>query len=110
MKRIALFLVSLFFVISLPIRVGVGDLSFIKEASAEITGDDSPPPIVEDVDTPGEDEEYDGQEEVEPPPVEFAEPPDVVAVPSGTSYVYKVPDTPRFYFYRGYWCRNHRGV
>ncbi len=110
MKRIALFLISLFFVVSLPIRVGVANLSFIKEASAEITGDDSPSPIVEDGDTPGEDEEYDGQEEVEPPPVEFAEPPDVVGVPSGTSYVYMVPDTPGFYFYHGNWYRNHRGV
>jgi hypothetical protein len=39
------------------------------------------------------------------PPVAFAAPPDVVVVPSGTSYVYMVPDTPGIYFYDGYWYR-----
>jgi len=39
------------------------------------------------------------------PPLEFAAPPDVVVVPSGTSYVYMVPDTPGVYFYDGYWYR-----
>ncbi len=87
MKQIALFLVFLFFVISLPGSVGVGNLSLIKEASAEITEDDAPPPVMEDGDTPMEDEEYNEQEEAEPPPVEFAEPPDTAVAPGGTSYV-----------------------
>ena len=41
------------------------------------------------------------------PPLEFAAPPDVVVVPSGTSYVYMVPDTPGIYFYGGYWYRTY---
>ncbi len=86
MKQFTLFLVFLFFVASLPVSVGVGNLSLIKEASAEIAEDDSPPPVLEDGDTPMEDEEYNEQEEVEPPPVDFAEPPDAAVVPSGTSY------------------------
>jgi hypothetical protein len=40
-----------------------------------------------------------------PPPLEFAEAPDVVVVPSGTAYVYMVPDTPGLYFYNNYWYR-----
>jgi hypothetical protein len=39
------------------------------------------------------------------PPVEFAAPPDVVVVPSGTSYVYMAPETPGIYFYDGFWYR-----
>lgn len=41
------------------------------------------------------------------PPLEFAAPPDVVVVPSGTSYVYMVPETPGIYFYGGYWYRTY---
>jgi hypothetical protein len=41
------------------------------------------------------------------PPLEFAESPDVVVVPSGESYVYIVPDTPGIYFYDGYWYRTY---
>ncbi len=42
-----------------------------------------------------------------PPPLEFAAPPDVVVVPSGTSDVYLVPNTVGLYFYGGYWYRFH---
>ncbi|MBA4371738.1 MAG: hypothetical protein C0402_02625 [Thermodesulfovibrio sp.] len=45
----------------------------------------------------------------DPPPVAFDAPPDVVVVPSGSTYVYMIPDTPGFYFYGGYWYRYHRG-
>ncbi|MCL5022186.1 MAG: hypothetical protein M1497_02250 [Nitrospirae bacterium] len=41
------------------------------------------------------------------PPLAFAGPPDVVVVPSGTAYVYVVPDTTGLYFYGGYWYRFH---
>lgn len=40
-----------------------------------------------------------------PPPLEFEEQPDVVVVPSGSAYVYMVPDTPGLYFYNNYWYR-----
>lgn len=43
------------------------------------------------------------------PPLVFAGPPDVVVVPSGTSYVYMVPDMIGIYFYHGYWYRFHGG-
>jgi hypothetical protein len=39
------------------------------------------------------------------PPITFAAAPDVVVVPSGSSYVYMTPDTPGIYFYDGYWYR-----
>jgi hypothetical protein len=35
--------------------------------------------------------------------------PDVVVVPSGTTYVYMVPTTTGLYFYNGYWFRNYEG-
>ena len=44
-----------------------------------------------------------------PPPLEFAAPPDVVVVPSGTASVYLVPNTVGLYFYGGYWYRSYRG-
>ena len=44
-----------------------------------------------------------------PPPVEFAEPPDVVVVPSGNTYVYMVPDQEGFYFLGGFWYRFYEG-
>jgi hypothetical protein len=43
-----------------------------------------------------------------PPPFVYEEPPDVVVVPSGPSYVYMVPDTVGLYFYNGYWYRFHK--
>lgn len=42
-----------------------------------------------------------------PPPLEFAAPPDVVVVPSGTAEVYLVPNTAGLYFYGGNWYRFH---
>jgi hypothetical protein len=42
-----------------------------------------------------------------PAPETPAGPPDVVVVPSGTSYVYMVPDTIGLYFYHGYWYLFH---
>ena len=42
-----------------------------------------------------------------PPPLEFAGPPDVVVVPSGTGDVYLVPNSVGLYFYRGNWYRFH---
>ena len=44
-----------------------------------------------------------------PPPLEFAGPPDVVVVPSGTVDVYLVPNTVGLYFYGGYWYRFYGG-
>jgi hypothetical protein len=44
-----------------------------------------------------------------PSPLVFAEPPDVVVVPSGSAYVYMVPDTPGLYFYNNFWYRFHGG-
>ncbi len=43
-----------------------------------------------------------------PAPETPAGPPDVVVVPSGTSYVYMVPDTIGLYFYHGYWYLFHK--
>ena len=40
-----------------------------------------------------------------PPPLQFAAPPDVYVVPSGSSYVYMVPDYDGIYFYGGNWYR-----
>jgi hypothetical protein len=42
---------------------------------------------------------------VAPPPLQFAAPPDIYVVPSGTSYVYMVPDYDGVYFYGGNWYR-----
>ncbi len=44
-----------------------------------------------------------------PAPLEFEDPPDVVVVPSGETYVYMVPNMTGVYFYNGYWYRSHRG-
>lgn len=43
------------------------------------------------------------------PPEEQAAPPDLVVVPSGSTYVYMVPDMMGLYFYHGYWYRIHEG-
>jgi hypothetical protein len=43
------------------------------------------------------------------PPVVFAAPPDVVVVPSDSSYVYMTADTPGIYFYDDYWYRFYGG-
>ena len=40
-----------------------------------------------------------------PPPYQFAGPPDVYVVPSGSSYVYMAPDYEGVYFYGGNWYR-----
>jgi len=42
-----------------------------------------------------------------PPPLQFAAPPDVYVVPSGSSYVYMVPDYDGVYFYGGNWYRSY---
>jgi hypothetical protein len=112
MKRIVLRLAFFFLLIFMPIGGSVGDLGFVKEVSAQTTRFDSPPPYEEEADTPPPPEEYEDIEREfdEPPPVEFEEAPDVVVVPSGTSYIYMVPDTPGFYFYNGNWYRNYRGA
>ena len=44
-----------------------------------------------------------------PAPGTPAGPPDVVVVPSGTSYVYMVPDVRGLYFYYGYWYLFYEG-
>ncbi len=44
-----------------------------------------------------------------PPPLIFAEPPQVVVIPSGGSYIYMVPDMTGIYFYQGLWYRFHHG-
>ncbi|MCX5903237.1 MAG: hypothetical protein NTV89_07140 [Proteobacteria bacterium] len=44
---------------------------------------------------------------VAPPPLQFAAPPDVYVVPSGSSYVYMVPDYDGVYFYGGSWYRTY---
>ena len=44
-----------------------------------------------------------------PSPYEFAEPPDVVVIPSETAYVYMMPGIRGLYFYNGLWYRFHRG-
>ena len=46
---------------------------------------------------------------VAPPPLQFAAPPDVYVVPSGTSYVYMVPNYDGVYFYGGNWYRFYNG-
>ena len=46
---------------------------------------------------------------VAPPPLQFAAPPDVYVVPSGTSYVYMVPNYDGVYFYGGNWYRFYDG-
>jgi hypothetical protein len=74
MKQIVFVMVSLFFVVSMPLVGAAGDVNITIGV---------------------------------PPPLEFAEPPDVVVVPSGTAYVYMVPDTPGLYFYNDYWYRFH---
>ncbi len=44
-----------------------------------------------------------------PPPLVFEGPPDVVVVPSGSAYVYMVPDFPGLYFYNNFWFRFYDG-
>jgi hypothetical protein len=44
-----------------------------------------------------------------PAPFVFAEPPDVVVVPSDDAYIYMVPDTPGLYFYNDWWYRFDSG-
>ena len=46
---------------------------------------------------------------VAPPPLQFAAPPDLYVVPSGTSYVYMVPNYDGVYFYGGNWYRFYDG-
>jgi hypothetical protein len=46
--------------------------------------------------------------EAPPPPEKQAAAPDVVVVPSVTSYIYMVPDVPGVYFYHGYWYRYYK--
>ncbi len=75
MKRIVLLMVSLFFVVSMPL---VGEAGNVNISIG-----------------------------IAPPPLEFAGPPDVIVVPSGTTYVYMVPDMIGIYFYHGYWYRFH---
>ena len=77
MKQIVLLMVSLFFVVSMPL---VGEAGNVNISVG-----------------------------IAPPPLEFAGPPDVIVVPSGTTYVYMVPDMMGLYFYHSYWYRfyNH---
>lgn len=77
MKQIVLLMVSLFFVLSIPLVGEAGDVNVSIG--------------------------------VDLPPLVFAGPPDVVVVPSETSYVYMVPDMVGLYFYGGYWYRFHGG-
>jgi hypothetical protein len=44
-----------------------------------------------------------------PPLIAFTAPPDVVVVPSDSSYVYMAADTPGVYFYDDYWYRFYGG-
>ena len=46
---------------------------------------------------------------VAPPPLQFAAPPDLYVIPSGTSYVYMVPNYDGVYFYGGHWYRFYDG-
>jgi hypothetical protein len=75
MKQIVLLMVSLFFVVSMPL---VGEAGNVNISIG-----------------------------IAPPPLEFAGPPDVIVVPSGTTYVYMVPDMIGLYFYHSYWYRFH---
>src|ERR1039457_2468660 len=45
-----------------------------------------------------------------PPPLQLSAPPDVVAVPSGQSAIYMVPNMTGVYFFGGVWYRNYGGV
>jgi hypothetical protein len=44
-----------------------------------------------------------------PPPLEFNVQPDLIVVPSGTTYVYMLPEMTGVYFYRGRWYRYYEG-
>lgn len=86
MKQIVLLIVSLFFVVGMPFVGAAGDVNI------NIGVPPPPAPVQEP-----------------PPPLEFAGPPDVVVVPSGTSDVYLVPNMAGLYFSGGNWYRFHRG-
>jgi hypothetical protein len=92
MKKVIFLMFFLSFLVVMPLVGTAGDVNI----SIGLTPPPPPPP--------------EGQPEVEAlPPEQFAEPPDVVAVPSGTSYVYMVPNTVGLYFYNDYWYRFNRG-
>ena len=92
MKKAVFLIVSLFLLVGTPFVSKAADVN----VNIGLTVPLPPPP--------------EGEPDVEAlPPVQFAEPPDVVAVPSGTSYVYMVPNTVGLYFYNDYWYRFHRG-
>lgn len=96
MRYAIVFLLVLLFIVSMPPAGWAAmDIPYISP------GDQPYEPLPPD--------EAGGGEIVDPPPVAFAGPPDVVVVPSGTTYVYMVPNTPGFYFYDGYWYRYYRG-
>jgi hypothetical protein len=93
MKQVVFSLmVSLVFLIGIPVVGIAGDVNInIGVAPPPLP----PPPVV-----------------VAPealPPEQFAEPPDVVAIPSGTATVYMVPNTAGLYFYNDYWYRFRGG-
>ena len=90
MQYIVYLMVSLFFVASIPFVSTAADVNI----NIGVPLQPAPPPGV-----PPE----------APPYEEFAEPPDVVAVPSGTTTVYMVPNTVGLYFYDGYWWRFNEG-
>jgi len=92
MKRVMFLMVSLVFLAGIPVVGIAGNVNI----NIGITPPPPPAPV--------------GEPAVEAlPPEEFAEPPDVVAVPSGPATVYMVPNTAGFYFYNDYWYRFHRG-
>ena len=93
MKRVLFLMVSLVFLIGIPVVGIAGDVNIQIGVAPP-----PPPPPVE-----GESAEEALPEE------EFAEPPDVVAVPSGEATVYMVPNTTGLYFYDDYWYRFHGG-
>jgi len=96
MRHGVVFFLALLFIVSLPYEGGAAmDIPYLSP------GDQPYEPLPPD--------EMEGGEIVDPPRVAFPGPPDVVVVPSGSTYVYMVPNTPGFYFYDGYWYRYYRG-
>jgi hypothetical protein len=97
MKWISLFIVSLFFVVGIP---------FVGRAQVNFNINVPPPPGPPPAQEAAPDQEF--ASEV-PAPLQFAAPPDMVVIPSGSAEVYLVPGTVGLYFYGGSWYRFHRG-
>lgn len=95
MKQGVFLAVTLFFLLGIPFVCSAGDVN-INIGVAPPPPPPPPPPYAE------------GEPAVLPSE-QFAQPPDVVAIPSEETTVYMVPNTAGLYFYDDYWYRYNGG-